>query len=458
MKKKFLFFLLVFFNFFLFATENQTLQKGEFVFGSYGRIQPATNLKGQSPQNSNIVSHGSRLEEKSYLELDFIYLFPKIGDAPKFDFVSTIAFDNSLFQENGKFATISALRNLFVRVKGVYFKQLAFWAGSRMYRGDDIYLLDFWPLDNDNIYGGGIVWNAKTYSLKFHFGLNRLETDFQKQDIKVPNDTVGTQTVRWMDRQRVIAGFKAEKHFILNQDSGFGFKTKFFSEIQRISEGTRLNTTTNTETVFPSDFGWLAGIEAGVFGFGKNSFANFFAKYSSGLAAYGILSTPFGFDLEKKTTEAKEFLLGFSSNYEYKKFGFLTGSYARYFKDADANKYDNDDNWEFIFSVRPVWMFYKYTYLAFEFSEQFKRGNGLNKLKDGTSKRLFPKITKFSIFPLITFGGGNYARPQLRFIYTLTLRNDDAQALYNQKDSRSHNSVEHFLGISAEWWFNQSYR
>ena len=27
---------------------------------------------------------------------------------------------------------------------------MGIWAGSRMYRGDDIYLLDFWPLDNLN--------------------------------------------------------------------------------------------------------------------------------------------------------------------------------------------------------------------------------------------------------------------------------------------------------------------
>ena len=46
-----------------------------FVFGSYGRVQPATDLRGGSPKWVNIVGHGSRLEQESYVELDFAYLF-----------------------------------------------------------------------------------------------------------------------------------------------------------------------------------------------------------------------------------------------------------------------------------------------------------------------------------------------------------------------------------------------
>ena len=38
-----------------------------FVFGSYGRVQPATDLRGGSPKWVNIVSHGSRLEQEQGL-------------------------------------------------------------------------------------------------------------------------------------------------------------------------------------------------------------------------------------------------------------------------------------------------------------------------------------------------------------------------------------------------------
>ncbi|HRZ80570.1 MAG TPA: hypothetical protein P5044_11220, partial [bacterium] len=53
-----------------------------FVFGSYGRVQPATDLEGGSPKWVNIVGHGSRLEQGSYIELDFAYLFPKPPNGP----------------------------------------------------------------------------------------------------------------------------------------------------------------------------------------------------------------------------------------------------------------------------------------------------------------------------------------------------------------------------------------
>ena len=39
--------------------------KRGFVFGSYGRVQPATDLRGGSPKWVNIVGHGSRLEQET---------------------------------------------------------------------------------------------------------------------------------------------------------------------------------------------------------------------------------------------------------------------------------------------------------------------------------------------------------------------------------------------------------
>ena len=117
--------------------------KRGFVFGSYGRVQPATDLRGGSPKWLNVVGHGSRLEQESYVELDFVYLFKRPGEnGPLFDFVSTLAFSESLFHNSGKWIALNTVRNLFVRAENVIWKPLGFWIGSRMYRGNDIYLLD----------------------------------------------------------------------------------------------------------------------------------------------------------------------------------------------------------------------------------------------------------------------------------------------------------------------------
>src|SRR5579859_1744524 len=44
-----------------------------FDFGSYGRVGVGSDLRGHEGYATNVVSHGSRLEEPPYLELDLYY-------------------------------------------------------------------------------------------------------------------------------------------------------------------------------------------------------------------------------------------------------------------------------------------------------------------------------------------------------------------------------------------------
>ena len=430
-----------------------------FVFGSYGRVQPATDLEGGSPKWVNIVSHGSRLEQGSYVELDFAYLFAQPENGPLFDFVSTLAFSESLFHGSGKWAALSAVRNLFIRAENVIFKPLGMWVGSRMYRGDDIYLLDFWPLDDANMYGGGIGLHFDDWKLDYYVGFNRLEVDWQLQEKEVVADTFGSESITWMDRQRLVTGLKFEHRYMFN--STFGMKWKLFGEFQRIGEGKKYNDPVDDEEnviTYPEDFGWSVGAQLGLFGYKKNSFMNLFFKYSGGLGAYGLFNVPWGFDSEYKTLDAKEFLGALTSNLEIGWFANMCGAYVRYFTDSDANDYDNDDYVEFIFAMRPHFIVHKYFYLALEISHQLKKTNGLTRLPDDSQKNILPQVTKLSFMPIVTIGGGNYARPQLRLVYTAAFQNDDAKHLYNEEDLRSQRSVLHYFGLSAEWWFNVGHR
>jgi maltoporin len=54
------------------------------------------------------------------------------------------------------------------------------------------------------------------------------------------------------------------------------------------------------------------------------------------------------------------------------------------------------------------------------------------------------------------FGRGTYTRPQIRLLYVLTGRDDGARRLYNDADPRSQASIEHFLGVNVEWWFDST--
>src|SRR5438477_13183301 len=44
-----------------------------FDFGSYGRLNIGTDGRGHEGYATNVVSHGSRLEEPPYIELNFYY-------------------------------------------------------------------------------------------------------------------------------------------------------------------------------------------------------------------------------------------------------------------------------------------------------------------------------------------------------------------------------------------------
>lgn len=430
-----------------------------FVFGSYGRVQPATDLRGGSPKWVNIVGHGSRLEQESYVELDFAYLFKKIGDnGPLFDFVSTLAFSESLFHNSGKWIALNTVRNLFVRAENVFWKPLGFWVGSRMYRGDDIYLLDFWPLDDDNIYGGGVTLHFDDWALEYYFGFNRLEVDWQYQEQEVVSNTFGSESITWMDRQRIVTGLKYMQRY--NVSEKLGLKWKLIGEFQRISAGEKSNDPLDEDNsiVYPEDFGWSLGAQLGFFGYAKNSFTDIFFKYSGGLAAYGLMTVPWGFDIDYKTKDAREILFAVTSNLEIGWFGAIFGGYVRSFRDSDGNKYDNDDFVEYTFSLRPHFFIHENFYLAFEVSHQLKDMNGLANLSNGKTKSIMPQVTKFSLIPIVTYGGGNYGRPQLRLVYTLAVQNDDARYSYNKDDFRAKHSVLHYFGLSAEWWFNVDHR
>ena len=58
--------------------------------------------------------------------------------------VATLALFPPFFHFSGDELQSIALRNLYAQA---IYKDWTLWAGSRMYRGDDIYLLDWWPLE-----------------------------------------------------------------------------------------------------------------------------------------------------------------------------------------------------------------------------------------------------------------------------------------------------------------------
>src|SRR5688572_5804554 len=170
-----------------------TDQKTGFDFGSYGRVSVGTDLRGHEGFGTNVVSRGSRLELPSYLELNFYYNGIIGGDPLKrWRVVVVPAFAaGSLFHYTGEFTSHFTIRNAYAETQNLLGRGLRLWAGSRMYRGDDIYLFDYWPMDNLNTVGGGFSYDIRKFTIAWHAGLNRLNDLYQHQRLDTPPRGLG---------------------------------------------------------------------------------------------------------------------------------------------------------------------------------------------------------------------------------------------------------------------------
>ena len=434
-----------------------------FRFGSYGRVIAGTDLRGGKPESTNVVAYGPRIVEPSYLELDLSYGF----ETPRgysLRPVITLAFDGTLFHETGEFDAQPALRNFYLDAQ--LSQQVTAWVGSRMYRGDDIYLFDFWPLDEQNTVGAGLFYRrqeapgADTLELAAHAGVNRLRDDFQFQTVDVLDPAQGSTVVTQLNRQRMVASTTAS--YILAAANDIHVKAKVHGEVHALPSGTRRRKTDGTAEELPSDNGYVVGAQVGAFGFasaasGYRRHVNLFARYAKGLAAFDELAPPTSFGADRTTARASELSFGMSANWDTKFGHLMAGALSRRFIDADAPGSDADDGWEYAMAVRPLARVVPGVpelFVGGELSYQARFPKGLNAT---TQRAEDPAV--FSIGPMIVYspmGPSGYDRPQLRLVYRASYLNDAAQAGFVPDDPRAGRSLVHFLGVQAEWWFNST--
>ncbi len=429
-----------------------------FDFGSYGRVGVGTDLRGHSGYGSNVVSHGTRLELAPYLELNFYYT-GQIGDDPerKWRVVLVPAFaGGDLFHYSGSLTSHLAIRNAYAEVDNAVIKGLTVWAGSRMYRGDDIYLFNYWPLDNLNTVGGGMIYRRKKTIAALQVGLNRLDDIYQYQRLDTPPrglGPAGSATV--LDRPRLITSFKLTQGFWRDK-SPRGAKVSLYGEFHAVWPGEATDATTRVKTQLPSDFGWVAGAQLS--GWLRDQvFLNAWVRVAGGLATYGELTVPQTLDRTNRVTDAREIVGAMSGNYESKWFGMMVGGYVRRFIDPTPIIFNPQSYTEGIIAARPTVYLGKYVHIAAELSYQRRVQDGIDLYSQRVLK---PDVFRFSLMPILSpTGRGTYARPHLYVVYTVSTLDQDARsALYDSLDFRAGYGVTHYLGGGVEWWFNSSYR
>jgi LamB porin len=434
-----------------------------FAFGSYGRVIAATDFKGRPGRDGDIVAHGSRLDESNYVELELRRDdYWKKTDATT-RVVATLALANPIFHYTGNFDVKMAVRNLYIEESDLGLKGMSVWAGSRMYRGDDIYLLDYWPLDNLNTMGAGARYDIlKTTFVALHAGFNEPSTPFYLQQVDRPQplEQLGAVGVNVLDRQRFIGSAKAS-HIIPIGDGG-GVKAVLYGELHELPAGQRETTQPRVFETLKADSGFVVGAQIGAFTGQRDSHINLFLRYAGGLAAYGDFATPNQLNADRTSAGAHEVLLAMGGNWETGPFGLMAGGYLRSFRNASP-ALDAGDIDEGIFVLRPHVFFGEIGGLAIEGSYQAQQRGVVTLDPNAAAGQVqstgpfSAHLWRFGVIPFLSPAGrGDYSRPQFRLIYLMTSRSQGAKQLYPQDDVFSLRDVDHFFGFGAEWWFNSS--
>ncbi len=421
-----------------------------FGAGSYGRVQVESTPEGGHGTPADIVAHPGRLQAAPYLELD---LWWDMKDEAGGDWrvVVTPAISGQPFHYDGEWDADLALRNLYVEADDWSPAPLRAWAGSRMVRGDDVHLLDFWPLDNLNTVGGGLVWEPQGWRLAGSVGLARPSAEaYQVQSVPVPlAGSVGAEDVLTLDRQRAVGSVKAGRFFATDAAT---FRVNGYGELHHLPEGQRVVEEQLREAL-PADGGGVAGLQLSGWGWARESYLHVWGRLATGLATTDPLSVPGTFATDHRTTGAREWLVALAGNQDWGPVALQLGAYARHSRDADGQSGDPDDGWESAVALRPLLALGEHGSLGLELSRQARAPEGLS---PRTDTLLRPRVTKVAIIPAIQPHSGSYARPQLRAQYVYEHLNDDARRWFPDEDPRHQTNHQHFIGIGAEWWIDSN--
>ena len=431
---------------------------GSFEFGSYGRVGIASDLQGRVATPINFVSHGPRFDEDSYAELE-LRREDSFKNQIQSRVVATLALAAPFFHFSGNVDQMLLVRNLYAQAK---YKGFVAWIGSRMYRGDDIYLLDWWPLDNQNTIGGGASYDFEKQDARIaaHVGMQRLDDPYQYQVTQVPSPFgIGATGVVSLDRPRVVETLKLTQ--LLRNGRVFknpkaGMKLILYGEVQELSAGVFQDPTSNQQVALPSDAGFVVGGQVGFWTGERDTHLNMFVRYARGLAAYDMLAVPTTFANDRTTGDAQEFLFALGGNFETGPFGLLGGAYYRYFSDGSEAGTSLQRYSEGVVDVRPQIYLGNYFGVALDASFQARR-YAYPDPNSATGSPLFATMWRFALMPYFSpFGRGSYKRPQFRIIYAASVPNEGFKSLYPVEDFRAQRDVEHYLGLNVEWWFNSS--
>ena len=439
---------------------------GGFEFGSYGRVQIASDLRGGTGREANIVAYGTRIDEDSYAELE-LRREDTFSDGIKNKVVTTLGLFPPFFQFTGDAIQNIGLRNLYDQAS---YGPLTLWVGSRMYRGDDIYLLDWWPLDNQNTVGGGIGVNLPPTSfgetsIAAHVGMERLDNPAQFEQIPVTAPFGIRDGER--DRARPAAPHRdAEGHPPRAKLQGCapdGERQPRF-QVHPLRRGAgdlrrRPHRHVGRDRQPDAD---AVSCRLGLPHRRRDSRtgranATRSSRSSRGTRMAWPHTTPSPSRSHSRQTARRAARTRRSPpSAGTSKPARSASSTAPTFATSPTATHSRRPSRR---TTRGPWTSGRRSSSASTGHRGRRQlpGAALRRARsDDQRTALRGRVARRRHPLLLPIGRGSYKRPQLRIIYAITARNEGARALYAAQDVFSQRSIEHYLGLGVEWWFNSS--
>ena len=437
-----------------------------FSFGTYGRAGVAygPGIEGQFPRSLNLNGMGSvggRFEENDYLELALAGHFTPVSaqkDTTDINMQVRLAFYTSQGQVIGNVTSKSlggitaALPELFAEAKNILGSKWSVWAGARLFRGDDIHIIDQFYFDDHSSQGFGIKHRNTQMSIMFP---GSVDTNSTLPPYFYLNIVNGAPVLGLRNRTVFIL------EHVINQQNGY---IKLLGEFHKLAGAS--STDTLTAYNYPSDVGFVAGIKHSI---NLNtrlpgSMQAFSIRYGIGIANGGdgggtrTFLTYGGPDLSTNKFKhanslaiTETFLLNLNKHYSLNGYGIYTksrGASDSLNKTPDflGKQFLFNRKTDFAFGARGTWYLTDWLHLLHEIDFAWR--------KDGTQD--YAQMSKITIAPTLVPNGKRdvWSRPHFRLVYSLARYNKFAtDHLYSPYLAQSGpRTWAHYLGFKTEWW------
>jgi maltoporin len=446
---------------------SQPVTNKSFSFGSYGRVGAGLSpgLKGNIGRSLNLNGMGSiggRMEEADYVELAPALHFKAEGktDTTLINVQARMALYSGKGQLIGNVNSSSAYGGVTLALPELYAEALniggskwSAWVGAKFFRGYDVHIADYFYFDDHSTQGFGVTYNKTTFAVLFP---GAVDTSSSVPPYFYLNIVDGTPRPGLRGRT-VLVG----EHIITFDENRQ--KIKLLAEYHHLADANLEDTATQYN--YPSEGGWVAGVEhtVDVSTAIKGSFNQAAIRYGHGIANGGdggnskTWLTYGGPDLATRKygnaysiALVDHLLLNLTPKYSINGYGMYTKSRGgsdslNKTPDFFGREIFNRKS-EYAFGVRNFWYVTKRFHLITELHYASR--------KDGDQPSA--TMAKFSIVPTLvpTAKADPWARPHLRLIYSVARYNDFASDnLYSPYLSEiGHKKWGHYIGIRAEWW------